>query len=333
MATGMVRSVLAALLFAAAAGCANAEPEAAPPPTAPAPAVPPAPTLDPVQVRANELGLVPVLMYHQFLPAPTGDYDQTLAEFRDELERLYREGYRPVTAAEYISGAIDIPAGTHPVVLTFDDSTASQFAFGADGGPAPNCAVGILEEFRARYPDFRPKATFYVNNEPFGNHPRALTWLAEHGYEVGSHTANHPNLARLDGVGVQREFAENVRAIEAAVPGKPVRTMALPLGIAPADRALAGAGHWAGTSYRFDAVMLVGAEPAPSPYGTVDPTAVPRIRSGKGEVLFDSAYWLDRLAENPALRYTSDGDPARISFPATGGAEPAAAWSTRANPY
>ncbi|WP_309234773.1 polysaccharide deacetylase family protein [Nocardia sp. XZ_19_385] len=284
-------------------------------------------------MHANELGLVPVLMYHQLLPTPTGEYDQTPAEFRDELERLYREVYRPVTAADYISGAIDIPAGTHPVVLTFDDSTLSQFTFGPDGTPAPDSAVGILEEFRTRYPDFRPTATFYVNNAPFGNNPRALTWLAEHGYEVGSHTASHANLARLDGAGVQREFAENVHAIQAAVPGKPVRTMALPLGISPADQALASTGAWEGTTYRFDAVMLVGANPAPSPYGRIDPTGIPRIRSGKGEVPFDSAHWLNWLAANPTLRYTSDGTPAEISFPAPDAAALSSSWATQANPY
>ncbi|MEV0247660.1 polysaccharide deacetylase family protein [Nocardia sp. NPDC050712] len=332
MARGLVRSVLVALVFAVA-GCSDPEPEAAaPPPPAPT-TVPPAPTVDPAQVRANELGSVPVLMYHQVLPAPAGEYDQTPAEFRAELERLYREGYRPVTAADYISGVLDIPAGTHPVVLTFDDSTLSQVTFGPDGNPAPDCAVGILEEFRSRYPDFGVTATFYVNNQPFGDNPRALAWLAEHGYEIGSHTANHPDLARLDSAGVQREFAENVHAIQAAVPGKPVRTMALPLGISPADRSLAAAGSWAGTSYRFEAVMLVGANPAPSPFGRVDPTGIPRIRSGKGEVPFDSAYWLDWLAANPTLRYTSDGNRAAISFPNADTAELSASWTTQANPY
>ncbi|MFC9897203.1 polysaccharide deacetylase family protein [Nocardia sp. NPDC127579] len=319
-----------ALLVAVASGCTAAEPTAAPPP-APAPAVPP--VVDPARVGADELGVVPVLMYHQLLAAPTGEYDQTPAEFRDELERLYREGYRPVTAADYISGAIDIPAGTHPVVLTFDDSTTSQVAFGPDGKPLPDSVIGILEEFRIRYPDFGPTGTFYVNNEPFGGDPRALPWLTANGYEIGAHTATHANLGRLDGAGVQREFAENVRAIQAADPGNPVRTMALPLGVAPAERALASAGLWDGIAYRFDAIMLVGAEPAPSPYARLDPAAIPRIRSGKGEVPFDSAYWLDRLAADPGLRYTSDGRADTISFPLAGTPELSARWTAQAKPY
>ncbi|MFI9507939.1 polysaccharide deacetylase family protein [Nocardia sp. NPDC052566] len=327
-----IRIVAAAALFLAAACAAQRDPahvetSAPPPPPAPSPAP------DPAAVAANELGLVPILMYHQIVAAPSGEYDQTPEEFRAELDRLHREGYRPVTAADYISGAIDLPAGAHPVVLTFDDSTVSQLSFTDDGKPLPDTAIGILEAFAAAHPGFAPRATFYVNNEPFGNDPRALPWLAAHGYEIGAHTASHANLARLDSTGVQRELAENVSAIESGAPGARVRTMALPLGVAPADRALASAGEWQGRRYRFDAVMLVGAEPAPSPYGQVDPTGVPRIRSARGEVDFDSAYWLDRLAADPGLRYTADGDPARISFPRALAERLGGPWSNRAAPY
>ncbi|WP_254189177.1 polysaccharide deacetylase family protein [Nocardia noduli] len=328
-----IRPILMSLLVAAVAGCATAPtPESAPEQQVSTTVAEPTPTfVDPAGVAANELGAVPILMYHQVSANPAGEYDQTPEEFRAELDRLYREGYRPVTAADYISGRIDIPAGTHPVVLTFDDSTVSQFAFTPDGRPTPECAIGILEEFGASRPDFGPTATLYVNDDPFTLGAPALTWLAAHGYEIGAHTAGHAALARLDGDGVQRELAENVRAIE--VSGVRVRTMALPFGLAPADRSLARQGSWAGTSYSFEAVMLVGAGPAPSPFGPVDPIAVPRIRSGRGEVDFDSAYWLDRLAETPERRYTSDGDPARISFPTARAGELAAQWSSRATPY
>ncbi|WP_280273536.1 polysaccharide deacetylase family protein [Nocardia wallacei] len=326
----MCRIVLSALILLAAAACGAPRPvtpAAAPPPQ------PPAPAPDPAAVAADELGLVPILMYHQLSPAPAGEYDQTPAEFRAELERLYREGYRPVTAAKYAAGEMDIPAGTHPVVLTFDDSTVSQVAFAPDGNPVPDSAVGILADFAAHHPDFPAVATFYVTDDLFGDDPRALPWLAAHGYDLGAHTATHANLDNLDAAGVQRELALNVRTIQQAAPGAPVRTMALPLGVAPDDPASARAGSWDGTPYMFDAVMLVGSEPAASPYGSIDPAAVPRIRSGRGEVPFDSAYWLDRLAEHPERRYTSDGDPQRIAFPATRSEALAPRWSARAHPY
>ncbi|MFC9441122.1 polysaccharide deacetylase family protein [Nocardia sp. NPDC057030] len=330
-ATISVRVVLSVLVLTAAACTADPGPanlagpmESSPPSSSPAP--------DPAAVAANELGVVPVLMYHQLEAVPDGEYDQTPEKFRAELDRLYRENYRPVTTAAYVSGAIDLPAGAHPVVLTFDDSTRSQLAFTADGQVAPDTAVGILEQFRTVHPDFAPTATFYVNNQPFGDDPRALSWLAAHGYEIGAHTATHANLARLDSTGVQRELADNVRAIGSAVAG-PVRTMALPLGISPADRGLATAGSWDGTNYAFEAVLLVGAEPAPSPYADLDPTAIPRIRSGATAVDFDSAYWLDRLAANPEQRYTSDGNPRQISFPARLSGPLNPRWSAQARQY
>lgn len=328
--TGVSRLFGAVLLALAVTACAAHTPQAiVEPPPVPAPSAPP----NPAEIAANELGFVPILMYHQVTPDPAGEYDQTPAEFRDELDRLYREGYRPVTVAQYISGELDLPAGTHPVVLTFDDSTSSQLAFTAAGAPAPDSAAGILAEFGARHPDFRPVATFHVNNEPFGGDPRALPWLAANGHEIGAHTAEHANLASLDAEGVQRQLVLNVRAITAAAPGVTVRTMALPLGIAPRDRDLARAGSWDGTGYGFDAVLLVGAEPAPAPYGAVDPGGVPRIRSGRGAVPFDSAYWLDWLAAHPEQRYTADGDPARVSFPRRLAAEVDPRWADRANPY
>ncbi|MRH90772.1 polysaccharide deacetylase family protein [Nocardia sp. SYP-A9097] len=325
-----LRVITAALLIFAPA-CAAPEHEATVPTARPVGATTPPP--DPAAVGANELGVVPILMYHQLSPAPAGDYDQTPDKFRAELDRLLRENYRPITVSRYVSGTIDLPAGTHPVVLTFDDSTISQLTFTTEGNPAPDTAIAILEDFRARHPEFGSTATFFVNNEPFANDPRALPWLVAHGYEIGAHTATHANLARLDSTGVQREFVQNLRAIAAAVPNQPVRTMALPLGISPVDRTLATAGSWDGTPYTFDAVLLVGAEPAPSPYGALDPAAIPRIRSGRAPVPFDSVYWLDQLAEHPERRYTSDGDPARISFPRTLSGELTARWSPQSAPY
>jgi hypothetical protein len=52
-----------------------------------------------------------------------------------------------------------------------------------------------------------------------------------------------------------------------------------------------------------------------------DPLEIPRIRS-EGKIKeedckrFCSTAWLDWLAKNPDKRYTSDGDPTVISYPA-----------------
>lgn len=298
---------------------------AAPPPYLPAASAPAAPALaapTASEVHADELGLVPVLMYHRIVPVPESIYDRTPADFRAELERLAAEGYVPITAADYAAGRIDVPAGRHPVVLTFDDASPSQLTLGADGEPTPECAVGILLDVAARNPGFRPVASLYVNADPFGEPGgrRSLRWLHEHGFEIGNHTLNHTNLAAVSDAQVQREIAAARQLIVTAAPGAAVTTLALPFGVPPNRRELGLRGSADGISYDLRGVMLVGANPAPSPYSrSFDPLGIPRIRSQArvgSDARFGSAVWLDELAARPASRYTSDGDPDRISFPA-----------------
>ena len=111
---------------------------------------------DPVRsgLAPNELGVVPVLMYHRLLPDGGGDYDLTPDQFRAELTRLYRDHYRPVTASALVTGRIDLPRGASPVVLTFDDSATSQAALLEDGRIDPDSAVGIMLEFAPGSPRF-----------------------------------------------------------------------------------------------------------------------------------------------------------------------------------
>ena len=273
---------------------------------------------DPASVHANELGAVPVLMYHQVLPKPAGDYDQTPAQFRDQLEQLYQHGFWTVTAADLVAGNVDVPAGKSPMVLTFDDSTRSQYAEGPGGAVAPTCAVGILLDVARRHGDPRPVATFYVNGAPFGGHPEYLGKLAALGMELGDHTLDHANLRQLDPSGVQRELALGLTVITGEVPGARVTTMALPYGVFPHDHALAVRGSAGATAYDFAAVLLVGSNPAPSPFtASFDPLGVPRIRSGshRGDQAFTASYWLPRLFDGRITRFVSDGDPTRISFP------------------
>ncbi|WP_310275585.1 polysaccharide deacetylase family protein [Haloactinomyces albus] len=293
----------------------------------------------PASVSANELGQVPVLMYHRITETPTSVYDRTPQDFRAELERLARENYVPVTTTEYATGNMDIPAGTHPVVLTFDDSSVTQFSLNANGEPAQGTAVRILLDVAARHPDFRPVASFYVTEPVFGkqDNQRTLRWLHEHGFEIGNHTKEHPTLSQVSAREVQRQLVTMQQEITSAVPDARVRTLALPHGISPDNEELARSGNFEGVQYRHEAVLLVGASPAPSPFSQeFDPLNVPRIRSqgdsGKG-AKFGSTSWLDKLAANPESRYTSDGNPERISFPDGTEASIVESAAERAHPY
>ncbi|MFD2122346.1 polysaccharide deacetylase family protein [Streptomyces cirratus] len=297
-------------------------------------AVSPVAAKAPAAVGANELGQVPVLMYHQLTGKPASVYDRTPADFRSELERLARENYVPVTARDFQTGRIDIPAGTHPVVLTFDDSTNSQVRLGPDGTPARDTAVAILTETAKKYPSFKPAATFFVNADAFsatGSH-KALTWLKEHGYEVANHTDRHQNLRSLDEVGARRAISAGQQAIEKAAPGTQVTSLALPFGAMPEPAGVASRG----AGYRYDGVYLVGANPSLSPFAKAfTPGAIPRIRSAgpkDEDAEFGSSRWLDKLAAGKN-RYVSDGDPNTVAFPSALQNELSPAFAKRARPY
>lgn len=310
-------------------------PAAAPVPSSPAPSS--SATPDPAAVRANELGQVPILMYHRLVEQPTSVYDRTPAAFRAELERLADEGYVPVTTTEYATGRIDIPAGAHPVVLTFDDGDTTQFTLGPDGGPAPGSAIAILLDVAARHPGFRPVASLYVNGGPFGSPDgAALRWLRDHGFEIGNHTLSHTNLGSAADQQVQEAVALGQREIERAVPDYRVSSLALPFGAVPGNAELARRGTFDGVSYDYACVLMVGAGPAPSPYAAeFDPLSTPRIRSQDAtgdEARYGSAVWLDQLAAAPDQRYTSDGVPDRISYPNAAGT-PAPHFADRAVGY
>lgn len=290
----------------------------------------------------NELGQIPVIMYHRIVEDGSS-YDTSPDDFRAELQALWEGGYRPITVADLVDGNIDVPAGTSPVVLTFDDASASQFALDDHGNVATDTAVGILQQFAAEHPDFTPTASFYVLAHNFGaSGDRAhvlLRALDELGFELGNHTADHENLGQLDGAGVQAALAAGVRNLRAAVPDAPVRTLSLPYGAYPQDRALAHRGSSDGIDYRHDGVLLVGSSPSPSPFHrTFDALAIPRIRSNPefdpdGEPDFGSGYWLWQLEQQPGLRYVSDGDPDTVAFPAERADDLAPSFASRARPY
>jgi peptidoglycan/xylan/chitin deacetylase (PgdA/CDA1 family)/predicted small lipoprotein YifL len=311
-------AAFAALLALAACGAP------APAPPAPVPSPPPATPARVTaaaarQVGADELGRVPILMYHRIAEHPRSVYDRTPADFTAELERLADENYVPVTTAELLARRLDLPAGTHPVVLTFDDGDPSAFGLTPQGQPAPGTAVRILLDVAAAHPKFRPVASLYVNEHPFGGDGRALSWLAEHHFEIGNHTRRHTNLRTADEGAVTTAIAEGDALIRQAVPGYRPTTLALPFGTHPRREELA----LRGPGYAYDGALLVGAGPAPSPCsGAFDPVSIPRIRSQSSgeEAAYGSAHWLDVLATPNGHRYTSDGDPATVSYPRSEGA-------------
>ncbi|MFG2000190.1 polysaccharide deacetylase family protein [Spirillospora sp. NPDC048911] len=275
-----------------------------------------------MSAKANELGEIPVLMYHRIMKKAELSLDRSTKELRDELTRLAEEGYVPITAAELVSGRIDVPLGKHPVVLTFDDSTPGHFGLDERGNPKPDTAVAILLEVAAKFPGFRPVATFYLNEDLFQMGDQAgagLKWLQQHGFELGNHTVSHPDLSQLSKKEVQKEIG-GMESTILSLTGTHTTTFAYPFGAVPEKRS------WAQKQdgeYDFKGVLLAGWKPSDSPFDKdFDRFAILRVRS-EGKIKendcreYCSTAWLDRLDKDPDTRYTSDGDPNTISFPAS----------------
>ena len=274
--------------------------------------------------RPNELGRVMILEYHK-IDYPEERWTRTPENFRRDLQRLYAGGYRLVGLNDLLDGRIAIPAGTTPVVLTFDDSSPGQFRYLGDNGTLridPKSAVGILEAFNREHPDFGLAATFFVL--PGASRPnrlfdqpeyegRKLQYLASRGFEIGNHTLWHANLGKYDERTVRTQIAEAQQWIQRHVPDYRIRTLALPHGVYPKDVQWALQGTAKGVSYRNDAILMVAGGAAPSPFArTFDPVRLPRIQA----VQRDLDQWFTYFERNPDERFVSDGDPAVITIPA-----------------
>lgn len=297
------------------------------------------PPVDPAEVGADELGLIPVLMYHQ-LREDGSEWDQTPEELRAELTYLFDEGYRPIRTIDLVRDQIDVPAGTTPVVLTFDDSSRGQAYLDDDGQVHPDSAMGILIDVASQYDDVEPVASLYViSSSIFGggnDGPDILRALHDAGMELGNHTHTHPSLSQVSDTEVQEELATTVAVLGEHVPEAEVATLALPLGQYPQNRPLAAAGSGTDGEYTNEAVLLVGSNPTVSPYHhEFDPLAIPRIQvHADPEFLHGSSWWFTQLERAETYRrYISDGDPDTISFPADRADELDPAFASRANPY
>lgn len=252
---------------------------------------------------SNPNGKVFVLEYHNVC-AGKGDFFRPTDKFRQDLERLYTMGFRPVNVTDYLENRMPLPKGASPAVFTFDDADPSQIRFNPDGTLDPNCAVGIWQAFAQKHPDFPVRATFFVlpemwNQKQFVTQKVAL--LRKMGSELGNHTITHPILRKLSDDRVKEEIGDaelKLKALGVPLPA----SMALPFGSSPRNKALLKGFDWKGIHVAPKAVFLVGANPAPAP---TDPKlnrlAIPRIQAYDGPFGID--YWLDRVQKGEVKLY------------------------------
>ncbi|MCW5936634.1 MAG: polysaccharide deacetylase family protein [Fimbriimonadaceae bacterium] len=222
---------------------------------------------------------------------------RSYSNFRKDLKTLYDLGFRPITLAEYVDNSFSIGPGASPVVITFDDSSESQFFYTKSGAISPNSAVGIWKSFADQYPDFPVKGTWFIlPNGPFGTKStgkKKVEQLISWGSEIASHTMTHRPLDRLTDNEVKQEMARSIVYIK-GLTGKAPRTMALPYGNIPKNRSLLHGFTLDNNKYWFDAVVLAGSGAAPPPNNpNRNLKLLPRILAYPGEL--GVTYYLDRV--------------------------------------
>jgi hypothetical protein len=255
----------------------------------------------------NQLGRIPVLEYHVIEGDKDALYTRIAAHYLSDLEEAYKLGYRPITIAQMLDKNFsDVPSGLSPVVVVFDDASPSQFRYLEKNGKLeidPTSAIGIWLAFAKTHPGWKTRATFCLLNGAaaghnfFGDSPKyegqkkewrfpKVKWLADNGFELCDHTVWHARLDKFSDAIVQEQIARNQMAIDSAVPGYKIRTLALPYGKWPKNRPLAWQGRWTDPKtgqahpYHFDAVLEVSGGPARSPYDPAfNPHSITRIQA------------------------------------------------------
>lgn len=185
----------------------------------------------------NEMGKIAVITYHQI-----GNIDTFLvrkrSRFKEDLRLLKKEGFYPVKVSDFMRGIFPVPRGLKPVIISFDDSSISQFEMDKDGNISLDSAVGVMEEFKRENPDYPLTAIFFVSANTFFGQPnlikKKMEFLIQNNYEIGNHTFTHLNF-RFFPTRVTEQIAFCQRDLYKFLPYT-MYAMATPYGSFPPER-------------------------------------------------------------------------------------------------
>ena len=239
--------------------------------------------------EVNEDGRIPILEYHSVGPQESR-WMRSVENFKKDLEWLYNNDYVLLSIEDYAKSYFPIPYGKKPVVITFDDGNKYQFRYREDGSIDPDCAIGILDDFYMKHPDFGSAVVFYVNNNPFSQPEFAakkIEYLYKTGRQIGYHTLYHEDLRAGGYEYTLSLLRKQDEILKDMIPdGMTMTTIAYPHGWGPV-------GDRSGLSEKLTVGLLIGADPA---YPLYSPKAnayrTPRIQAIDEE-------WLRHFARQP----------------------------------
>ncbi|MFN2302377.1 MAG: hypothetical protein ACK2TV_01470 [Anaerolineales bacterium] len=202
----------------------------------------PTPTAEPIQLTATvwqQAPRAPILMYHRFNPLPGGvsyQYTTSLSDFDGHLQALYDAGFALVPLSDWLQGAIHVPEGRRPLVLTLDDLYyGDQLILDEEGNPASYCGVGRLWRFSQDHPGFNFDVALFYNlgDKAYANQyangvfsvqdgwredqAKAIAWGIQNGAIPLNHFYKHPFLDQLNPDQILWQLQENDAALRNAL--------------------------------------------------------------------------------------------------------------------
>lgn len=293
---------------------------------------------DYIENKVDELGEVPIMMYHGIHDKKNSDteytggnvdkngYQRTAEAFRNDLDFYYENGYRMIKLNDFVDGNINVELGKSPLILTFDDGLANNIKVtGLDKKGNiiidPNSAVGILEEYKKKYPDFNVTATFFVTGGLFNQkeyNDKILKWLIKNGYDIGNHSYTHTDFTKIDTNETETEIGRVYKLLDEIIPKKYVNIVALPFGspykYEHDNMKYILNGNYDGKEYKTKATLRVGWKAESSPFDKeFTSNFLKRIRAYDNEGVDFDIEMNFKLLEN--TRYISDGSVETIVIP------------------
>ena len=280
--------------------------------------------------NVNELGRIPVMMYHGIIDKKSDEtiyiggnvdkdgYQRTYEAFIQDLEFYYKNNYRMIRLVDYVNGKIDCELGKSPIILTFDDGLSNAIKVtGLDSKGNiiidPHSAVGILESFKKKYPDYKVTATFFVNGGLFNQkdyNDKIIEFLIKNGYDIGNHTYSHADLTKISEEQTVKEVGQMYKILKSKT-DKFVNIVALPFGT-PYNSTHPNFKHILSGTYENEdyltiSTLRVGWESDYSPFSkSFNPEFIKRIRAyDNNSNDFDISYNFKFLETR---KYISDGN-------------------------
>ncbi len=185
-------------------------------------------------IKSNTVAIsIKVLMYHRVAPDSEHltDYywSVTQSQLRRHLELLHRWGFTCISFEDHaLSLKRKLVLPKKPVILTFDDGYDDVYNF----------ALPVLKEFGVRATIFAiGDRSIKTNQWDYPENAEGMSLLNDDmvvelhklGFEIGSHSMTHPNLAEIPENKAWEEIVESKGSLEDLVK-KPVISFAYPFG-------------------------------------------------------------------------------------------------------